>query len=986
MQSKAQIINNKRKAGIENIVFILLCVLTTYPLFLRGLFFEKELIPTLIFCFGIAVFWQIVNVKNSQYVFIKTPVDFLALGIVLMYLISILYGVNKRSALIEFMKYASFFSIFILSRDILKDDIKRKVFVNTILLSAVVVSIVGIGSAIGTWNYNGAFESGRLCSTFQYPNTLASYVGSLYFLCLAMLMNAEKKVYKGIYGSIMGIFLFTLILTYSRGMWLLFPMIFLIFFILIPSSRKLEALLYSKASGIASMPFAFLFTSKLKDGNKNMWLYFILALLVSEVLVAIVSTLDRKLRQANTKKVIIFIVVIVCALALFVVYIFNSTTSLLLANTTDADALTGISRNINTIAPNSNYELKVKCDGTNPSEKPSVGRVRIYGVDGDEKLTELNITNIVETGSKEVNIPFVTDESTKGLKIFFENYYSNTSIEFKEANILNKQKSYIENIPLKYKFIPESIISRINSIGLKEHSAFARVAFYKDAFKVIKDYFIFGSGGGGWKTLYQKYQSYPYFTTEAHNFFLQLWIEVGIIGVGLFVALLVYIYKYVFKQVYKFEEAEENKVFELSVLVTVLSILSHASMDFDLSLNALTFILWSLMGISYSYVCDKDNLFNSTKKVKGMKNSFSYMYIILCIILIVVNSSFLCAIDAVKESSEYNNNGDIDNSIKYMEKASSFDRFRPEYKIDLANLYMKKFQDTQDVNYLQKSKGYADEYVKLGEYDLNTNVNGTSFYLGIGLIDEGLDLIDKGVEFHPLNNSSYIQKCDAYLAVFNYYYQKQDYEKAKNVMQEALKVKEQIKDANQRSLLPLEYNEDLVYKIGEVQFYNENFDKINSIFGKGYSLNFAYYFDLDINNDENIDMLYTWSTEGGNVKYDYMEDQKDKFIRITNDGEKYGLVYPYGIKLEPNTEYLIQFDARGTVGENKFGFYVIDSEAENKQLGSLENIKLTNDWGTYELKITTGPDAAPGKQYLGFQHNGSDNGYIDLRKAVIFKK
>ena len=158
MQSKAQIINNKRKAGIENIVFILLCVLTTYPLFLRGLFFEKELIPTLIFCFGIAVFWQIVNVKNSQYVFIKTPVDFLALGIVLMYLISILYGVNKRSALIEFMKYASFFSIFILSRDILKDDIKRKVFVNTILLSAVVVSIVGIGSAIGTWNYNGALK------------------------------------------------------------------------------------------------------------------------------------------------------------------------------------------------------------------------------------------------------------------------------------------------------------------------------------------------------------------------------------------------------------------------------------------------------------------------------------------------------------------------------------------------------------------------------------------------------------------------------------------------------------------------------------------------------------------------------------------------------------------------------------------------------------------------------------------------------------
>lgn len=993
MQSKVQIINNKRRTGIENIVFVLLCVLTTYPLFLRGLFFEKELIPTLIFCFGIAILWQIVNIKNSQYMFIKTPVDFFALGIVLMYLVSILYGVNKRLALIEFMKYTSFFSIFILSRDILKDDIKRKVFVNTILLSAVAVSIVGIGSAIGTWNYNGAFESERLCSTFQYPNTLASYVGSLYFLCLAMLMNAEKKVYKGIYGSIMGIFIFTLILTYSRGMWLLFPVIFLIFFILIPSSRKLEALLYSIASGIPAITFAFLFTSRLKDNNKNMWIYIFLALFMSGILIYLISILDKKLRQANTKKLIASIILIMCAFVLFIIYAFNTTASLLLSNISSNDNQTGILRNVNKIVPNNEYELIIKYTGTNSNEKPWVGRVRIYSVEEDSKLTELHIKEFVETGDKLVNIPFVTEENTKELKIFFENYYSGTSIEFKEARILNRQNNYEESIPLKYKFIPEGIISRINNISLKEHSAFARFAFYKDAFKVIKDYFIFGSGGGGWVTLYQKYQSYPYFTTEAHNFFLQLWIEVGFIGLGLFIAFLIFIFKYVFKEVYKFEQLEGNKVLQLSILVAILSILAHAFIDFDLSLNALTFILWSLIGISYGYICDKvQNSISSTRTIKSRnrnknaKKYFSYMFTILCILILIVNVLFLYAINVVKKSAEYNSTGDIDNSIKYMKKASSLDRFRPEHKIDLANLYMKKFEDTQDVSYLKKSKEYADEYVKLGEYDLSANANGTSFYLRMGLIDEGLNLIDKGVEYHPLSNNSYIQKCDAYLAVFNHYYQKQDYEKAKNILKEAMKVKEQIKNANEKALLPLEYSEDLIYKISEVQFYSENFDELDNILGQGYSLNFAYYFDLDINNDGNIDMLYTWSTEGGNAKYDYMENQGDKFIRIANDGEKYGIVYLYGIKLEPNTEYLVQFDARGIVGESKFNFYVIDSGAENKNLGGLENIKLTNDWQTYELKINTGSDASPGKQYLRFQHNGSDNGYIDLRKVVIFKK
>src|SRR5690606_30831287 len=105
----------------------------------------------------------------------------------------------------------------------------------------------------------------------------------------------------------------------------------------------------------------------------------------------------------------------------------------------------------------------------------------------------------------------------------------------------------------------ENIYSRLQNISLNEHSSQARIAFYKDAFKVIKDYPILGTGGGGWLTLYQMYQSYLYWTTQAHNYFLQMWIEVGTVGLGLFIAsILVLVYK-LFK-LYRATESENKRI------------------------------------------------------------------------------------------------------------------------------------------------------------------------------------------------------------------------------------------------------------------------------------------------------------------------------------------------------------------------------------------------------------------------------------------
>ncbi|QWU15815.1 O-antigen ligase [Paenibacillus sophorae] len=130
--------------------------------------------------------------------------------------------------------------------------------------------------------------------------------------------------------------------------------------------------------------------------------------------------------------------------------------------------------------------------------------------------------------------------------------------------------------------LPDNIEARLENINFQQHSVLERFTFYKDALKVVKDYPILGAGGGGWAALYEKYQNNPYTSRQAHNFFLQYLIEVGILGFIVFMGFILYVfYKYIrgfIKQ--KDKDDYENGFF---YLILTLSILLHSVLDFNMS-------------------------------------------------------------------------------------------------------------------------------------------------------------------------------------------------------------------------------------------------------------------------------------------------------------------------------------------------------------------------------------------------------------------
>lgn len=90
--------------------------------------------------------------------------------------------------------------------------------------------------------------------------------------------------------------------------------------------------------------------------------------------------------------------------------------------------------------------------------------------------------------------------------------------------------------------LPENIISRITSIGnMKDSSTAYRVSIWVAALKMAKDYWLsgIGLGMGAFERVYQNYAlNGAGFALHSHNFYLELIVEFGVMGLLLFMLII----------------------------------------------------------------------------------------------------------------------------------------------------------------------------------------------------------------------------------------------------------------------------------------------------------------------------------------------------------------------------------------------------------------------------------------------------------------
>jgi hypothetical protein len=392
--------NENLLSRLRVILLAALIIVIFYPPYLQGLFFEKHFLPTQIFVFGVFILFLIYKWMKKDHKFFKTPIDYIAIGFVLVYFISIFAAVHTRSAIIEWMKYLMYFAVFYMLSS-LADNLKtRLIILWTIVASAAGSSILGIDAAMGgnlvrflnsifkkfgaeTDVFFGLFVGGRVHSTLQYPNAMASYVMAVFFIAAGLLSVSKKIWQKAIIGGSCFILFLTLMLTKSRGVQLLFPVILVIFFLVIPKGGKIKAVTQVILLAVPSVVISLLINSYLSAEKLNSKaLLLVLAGLIISVILGIISVyIGILLQKVNWKVYVAVFSAFAMIVIATVIHIVNASIPFELSHDVAEENKTITRSKDVALKPDKEYILSYKADARMEQDQSYVYYVRIYSLD-----------------------------------------------------------------------------------------------------------------------------------------------------------------------------------------------------------------------------------------------------------------------------------------------------------------------------------------------------------------------------------------------------------------------------------------------------------------------------------------------------------------------------------------------------------------------------------------------------------------------------
>jgi tetratricopeptide (TPR) repeat protein len=252
-------------------------------------------------------------------------------------------------------------------------------------------------------------------------------------------------------------------------------------------------------------------------------------------------------------------------------------------------------------------------------------------------------------------------------------------------------------IILTFSLLPtptNSPLTRLITVGGKDPYAYTRISIWKSALSISKDYPFLGTGLGTFKDAFLGY-SFPVEgvfarfgkkASFAHNEYLQIASETGIFALGIFIWLLCVFFKKA-KELLKSLQGKEEYGLVIGLVVGTMGVLIHSLVDFPLHAPAVTIILAINAGIVMGLSLDiRYQVSDIRKRSTFLQNKRYYLYLVLIILILgyAIVAPYLA--DIYAERGEYR-------------KAITQDPLCGEYHFKLANLYVKRFKETDDFSH-----------------------------------------------------------------------------------------------------------------------------------------------------------------------------------------------------------------------------------------------------------------------------------------------
>lgn len=938
-----------------------------YPAFFRGLYFEDEQFPAQIIYLVVFCLYFVYKLLISDKKFICTPIDYLALAMLTIYGVSIFWAVNTRMATSEFLKYSMYFVAFYIVSDLFREYKYKKMLIWNLIFSAVGVSIISIDAAIGAGinpsiaspigpigefinkilqfcglkqSIFDVFIQGKIYSTFQYSNAFAIFVVAVALLAVGIMLSEKGKLAFIGSGFCAFILMNTSFYAYSRGVILILPIILLLFVVFMPSHVRIKAIGYLCSILLScGVLFAIGYPKWMSQSAGQatlIWSITIFGGIIAVFFAYLFNYFVGFLSEIRSKTYT-YILGLVAILGIIIgVMTFNVTTPLVLSHKPGSGDNIHMQRKTVSLNPGNDYILRYTYKADMKEDKQYAYYISILNKTLSDILSQKNGTELIfypEKASDSIKtneIQFKVPSNSRVVNIDFGNYFENTGVTFYSAEVLNKQdRAIVSRLKLKHKYLPTMVAQRFEDFT-SSRSYIERSVFMNDAIKMLSDYWMLGGGGGLWATLYTKYQSYSYKSTQTHNYPLQIFLETGIIGLIVWILLIISIPLMFFTEYRKYKnENLSERIMQSTIFVSIIALIIHSSFDFDFSLSAVFLIFWQLTGLFNNRYREEvtgtnreysSKLWNKilefcslvTYKLKNI-NVWLVVPILAGVLLMIVPINLYKAKVYQEKSLMYIKNSNINSAISLIKEAISLDPFNPSYASEYLT-YLTDFtaKDTSDV---ELAKRLITKNTSLTKYNPDTTREFAVAQFRLGNIEDSLDLFERYVNLKPQATSSWdIYSTVFYSAIIQIQNMgdknnKIDYNKKRmDLSEKALSAISRVAQLNKTSLVPFVFENSTIMNFQKILFIKENPQIWSSC------TNLAYYTMRNMDVDSNtIPDEFTPATQNTKV-YNSGRNiiiESDKWSKIDilkpnwKAGEKYILSIVTGKDTNKNFEAVV---------------------------------------------------------------------------------
>lgn len=387
---------------------------------------------------------------------------------------------------------------------------------STHLISTPVTALLGLFS--NDYAHLGIVEAGtRMLSLVEKPNVYAGIAGIGVLLSLGLSASEPKGCRRNIYLCFLYVNALGFLLAFSMGASAMIALAFIVYLLTERKERRgLLLVLMVETLALTLLAVIPIAATSLVQWTGVQPIPFVCAVLGASALCLLErfagGKLGDKLRDKGNLVLILIAVILVLAL-LFAVIAYNLTGPISLSN--------GESIRRSVYPESGEYFVSVQ----------GSGKVNVTVTTQNRQDTMMHTSTQLYEGELSAAAFTVPEDSL----VVYMTLSAAEDAALEEVLLQKGSTTY--SVPLNYQLLPGFISNRLQGLFANQN-AIQRTVFFEDGLKLFRRSPVIGLGMGAYENGIRSVQSFAYDTKYAHNHYIQVLVETGVLGLMLFIGIL----------------------------------------------------------------------------------------------------------------------------------------------------------------------------------------------------------------------------------------------------------------------------------------------------------------------------------------------------------------------------------------------------------------------------------------------------------------